>query len=310
VADPRAGAAKRNETGQLATGSETATMAKAGRIDRIGDTAPHPELGHVGWVHLKQATQAGLTAHRHDDAWEICWVARGSVSWWIEEQRYEVPTHHLFITQPNEWHGAVHQALEASEIMWINLRPTQPSVQALVHPLITAPRVIAADRRLTARWRDLIDLHQPPYDDFSVTAIDGALRILLAEITRAASRSQQVAPAALATPSTAVSANIAKAMAFVRAHLDHHPEVHALARIAGLGPSQFHARFVAEVGESPAEWTRRVHLDEAKRRLNDTNHPITDIAIDLGFPSSQYFATVFKRYVGVSPREFRRSERG
>jgi AraC-like DNA-binding protein len=41
-------------------------------------------------------------------------------------------------------------------------------------------------------------------------------------------------------------------------------------------------------------------------------HPerrIIDIGADLGFSSSQYFATVFRRYAGMSPRRFRLARR-
>jgi AraC family transcriptional regulator len=32
---------------------------------------------------------------------------------------------------------------------------------------------------------------------------------------------------------------------------------------------------------------------------------VTEIAYELGFSSSQHFATAFKRHSGVSPRQFR-----
>ncbi|MBA3847285.1 MAG: helix-turn-helix domain-containing protein [Planctomycetes bacterium] len=65
-------------------------------------------------------------------------------------------------------------------------------------------------------------------------------------------------------------------------------------------------RFLAEIGETPADWTRQQRIASAKRRLAESDTPITALALDLGFPSSQYFATVFRRYAGLTPREFRR----
>jgi AraC-like DNA-binding protein len=46
-------------------------------------------------------------------------------------------------------------------------------------------------------------------------------------------------------------------------------------------------------------------VEEAHRRLADTNEDITNIAHNLGFSSSQYFATVFRRETGMTPGEYR-----
>ncbi|MFW5856602.1 MAG: helix-turn-helix domain-containing protein [Planctomycetota bacterium] len=37
---------------------------------------------------------------------------------------------------------------------------------------------------------------------------------------------------------------------------------------------------------------------------------VTDIALELGFPSAQHFATQFARTVGASPRAYRRGGQG
>ena len=72
-----------------------------------------------------------------------------------------------------------------------------------------------------------------------------------------------------------------------------------------MSPSRLHARFLAEVGQSPAEWVRAQRIQRAKRLLLTSDRPVTDLAFDLGFPSSQYFATVFRGLVGMTPRDYR-----
>jgi AraC-like DNA-binding protein len=58
---------------------------------------------------------------------------------------------------------------------------------------------------------------------------------------------------------------------------------------------------------SPAEYRTRKRVHVAKKLLRESNMPITTISHDLGFASSQYFATVFKNYTGMKPKEYRHS---
>ena len=58
---------------------------------------------------------------------------------------------------------------------------------------------------------------------------------------------------------------------------------------------------------TPAEYLTRCRIENAKRMLlHDSGTNITEIALSCGFQTSQYFATVFKRHLGLTPREFRR----
>ena len=48
-------------------------------------------------------------------------------------------------------------------------------------------------------------------------------------------------------------------------------------------------------------------IEEAKRRMLASDASLTAIALDVGFPSLQHFSAVFRKAVGVSPSEWRRS---
>lgn len=48
-----------------------------------------------------------------------------------------------------------------------------------------------------------------------------------------------------------------------------------------------------------------VRIEEAKRFLIDTTMTITEIALRVGFNSSQYFSNVFKRLTGFTPTEYK-----
>jgi AraC-like DNA-binding protein len=47
-------------------------------------------------------------------------------------------------------------------------------------------------------------------------------------------------------------------------------------------------------------------LRRAAEQLAQTDAPVTAIAFDLGFSSTQHFATSFRKQYGLSPTQFRR----
>lgn len=52
----------------------------------------------------------------------------------------------------------------------------------------------------------------------------------------------------------------------------------------------------------PCAWKKLKHL------LENTNTKVIDIALKVGFDTLPYFSSVFKKYTGVSPAEFRKKE--
>ena len=79
----------------------------------------------------------------------------------------------------------------------------------------------------------------------------------------------------------------------------------ALAAVAGMSPSRFHAVFRRETGETVKQHTLRLRLERAAFRLLTELTPVAAIAYDLGFGSHETFTRAFRRANGMAPSEFR-----
>ncbi|MDA3924077.1 MAG: AraC family transcriptional regulator [Kiritimatiellae bacterium] len=86
---------------------------------------------------------------------------------------------------------------------------------------------------------------------------------------------------------------------------EKHYNVDSLAYQAALSPSHFINQFKRITGLPPHQFLIKCRLDQAKVRLKNTSLSITRIAQDLGFCSSQHFASHFRRATGVTPSAWR-----
>lgn len=62
-------------------------------------------------------------------------------------------------------------------------------------------------------------------------------------------------------------------------------------------------RFLCETGISFARWQQQARVLESIRRLAE-GMPVTTVAVDLGYESPGAFSTMFRRVLGVAPRDF------
>jgi AraC-like DNA-binding protein len=103
-----------------------------------------------------------------------------------------------------------------------------------------------------------------------------------------------------------VSERMAEVVQSIRSSPEKRFPIRDLARRTHLSISRFRSRFKEETGISPWQFILMARIEAAKKRLTTGEESITQIAFSLGFQSSQYFATVFKRMTGVAPRAYRR----
>ena len=101
------------------------------------------------------------------------------------------------------------------------------------------------------------------------------------------------------------------AMNFIQDHLDEPLALEAIAEAAFLSKFYFHRIFHAMVGETVSAFTRRLRLEKSAGLLRYCpDKPITAIAYEQGFSSTQNFSKMFRKHFGVSPSQYRQAGRG
>ena len=72
-----------------------------------------------------------------------------------------------------------------------------------------------------------------------------------------------------------------------------------------LNPAYFSSLFKQSTGSSFKEYLNMVRIEESKRLLSNTDYSIMDISQAVGFEDQSYFTKIFKKYTGLTPREYR-----
>jgi AraC-like DNA-binding protein len=85
------------------------------------------------------------------------------------------------------------------------------------------------------------------------------------------------------------------------------PLLSEIAESINLHPTSFCRAFKQSTGVPPHRYLLIHRTNQAKKKMEDRNLTLTQIALDCGFSSSSQFSAAFKRIVGVPPRAFRRA---
>ncbi|MBA2482144.1 MAG: helix-turn-helix transcriptional regulator [Planctomycetes bacterium] len=273
-----------------------------------GATALLEEMPAVSWVHINRAHSLG--PHRHS-GYEIVYVVRGTMDNWIGDRRYRVDAGQVFITPPDSLHGGVDSVLNPNEHCLIHcLIPPEGKAlpgldQATTDALRSDLQAIGATVfRGSPRVKDLIAIlmeeHRTPGPYARVVA-RSALHELLARVVRDANGDRRLRAPRPLPP------KVRDAVAWIDAHLSDDISFEALAKRFGHSATHFRRLFLKEVGQTPSDFLMRRRVERAKERFSDARATVTAVALELGFSSSQYFATVFKKYAAMTPKAYRRS---
>ena len=98
---------------------------------------------------------------------------------------------------------------------------------------------------------------------------------------------------------------IKQVMDWIRGHCTEPLRISDVVRVSGYSRTRLFTLFAAEAGLSPNDFLLRCRVERAKELLRADAAPLTQVALDCGFSSSTYFSTVFRKYVGCTPSEWR-----
>ena len=264
-----------------------------------------PDVPLVG-IHNLRRSKSGLKPHIHPGVMEICYLARGERVYNVDCRDYAFRGNELFVTYPDERHGSGDHPHGKGLLYWMQVRlPAKPApflgLQAnhswpLVRELMHLPhRRFLGDRRLKLLFEEIAIIYRD-FRDEPLASVEVATRVTQWLIL--------VVQCSAAESARRHTTDTRKVTDYIARNIEEPMGVDLLATVAGLSTSRFKAKFREQMGIAPAEYVLREKVAYAKELL-EKGSSVTDAAYQLGFSSSQYFATAFKRILNITPRQVR-----
>ncbi len=101
--------------------------------------------------------------------------------------------------------------------------------------------------------------------------------------------------------------HVAKAIRFIEKNYSHEVSILEIADYVCLERKYFSGLFKSRTGRSPKEFLTELRLRRASSLLSDTGMSIGEVSSSAGFTDPLLFSKSFRRRVGMSPSEYRRS---
>ncbi|NTS42642.1 helix-turn-helix transcriptional regulator [Flavisolibacter sp. BT320] len=243
------------------------------------------------------------------------YVIDGRFDWMIDGQHYILYPGDLAVVLPGQSFGGEKDLLDIGTVSWLHL--AVPAMEATDLPG-QGHWSRLTDGECRAVWKIILPnnfpvlsklkeagvLFQHIYTEFQNQEIGYTARInqvideLLILVARQLTRQHH---SRRDFPQTFL-----KLEQTLRTDLSHQWTVEEMAALVGLGITAFSEKVKSYTGFSPLNYLINIRISEAIKLLKRPDVHITDIALDVGFYSSQHFATTFKKLTGYTPSEFRK----
>lgn len=93
---------------------------------------------------------------------------------------------------------------------------------------------------------------------------------------------------------------------YIHKHYEENINRNMLAKKVGFSPEYIGKIFKRKTGMGINEYINTIRIEKARNLLETTDYKIIDIALMVGYDNMPYFSSVFKKYVGVSPAEYKK----
>lgn len=250
--------------------------------------------------HNMHCAAAPLENHYHRNCMEITYVKKGFMNFSVGEKSYQLSGGDIFISMPDEVHSTNLAPLSVGEIYWMQLDLitreeilflNKEASRELISRLLKIDRHVVnmANKEMAVILKQAFDACQNVEMRYMTAS---CLTMFLYKMLEYLNRERQ-----------GYSGDIEKSVAYIKLHIKEELTLQVLAEQCGLSVSRYKEKFKTQTGISPRNYINLQKMDAAKKMLRDGSD-VTATAMELGFSTSNYFSTVFRKYEACSPTEY------
>ncbi|WP_165822427.1 helix-turn-helix transcriptional regulator [Paenibacillus montanisoli] len=280
------------------------------RIQLFSDQIQMPFINVTGFNAFQTADR--LSWHKHH-GFELTFVHKGIVHWEIHNH----PTQHLTngyasLMPPHVAHRGLDEVTYPCEMTYIVFQPgdqetlrhtpfTQHEMNEIYRIFSMAgPGIVKINSFVIELLRQLKKIFFLFQSDESQTHLLPMIRGILCQIII------ECAFAFRQSESLEVSNEIQASIEYMEKHCSEDIGIKTIADVINKSESYLYNAFKNEVGLTPNEYILKLRLEQTREELLATDKSITEISLDAGFTTTQYFSSTFKRYFGCTPSNYRK----
>ena len=155
--------------------------------------------------------------------------------------------------------------------------------------------------KLIADFESLLEVRKTGYNPKNFVLAANILRQILSYLAIAKSRNLSARAGDL---------DIETIHAFMQERLHGHLDLDTLAEKVSLSKYHFSNKYKLLTGQSPIQHFLHLKMEHACYLLDVSGISVKDVSISLGYEDSYYFSRIFKKIIGVSPKQYRLLQRG
>jgi AraC-like DNA-binding protein len=168
---------------------------------------------------------------------------------------------------------------------------------------LSEPILMAYDARVTQCARILADLCVDPFPQDDLYGESLTIALLTAILHAAHQRPRTGRSSGLAPWQMRIAKD------FLQENFTRDVSLESVAQLTGLSRSWFARAFKASSGVAPYTWVLQRRIQLAQELLGKTSEPLASIATAVGFADQSHFTKAFRRFVGITPREWQMDQR-
>ncbi|GIO70272.1 hypothetical protein BCV73_23590 [Paenibacillus sp. SSG-1] len=252
------------------------------------------------------------TRHYHN-GYEIFYLVSGDISYFIEDQSYQVVGGALLIINMNEIHKLVNSSKESFERITLlfqeefleDMFPYNDSFHVL-SSFASGKHFMPLNGQEQSFIEKLFDKMIAEYNK-QPPGYEYYLKTLLFELLIFIYRKSSTLPAVDHTGGNPIHKKIFDIVDYLNQNYHETQTIQGISSKFFISPSYFCKTFRENTGFTFTEYLNNVRIKEARRLLTGSTLKIADIAERVGFESMTHFGRIFKDITSLSPLKYRQT---
>lgn len=246
--------------------------------------------------------QFTMNYRHYHPAYEIFYVSTGGTTFIIDDMSYPLYQGDFLILPPGKIHRSIYSTYDVTSRVELYVLPEiLPGVclNILNQYSIDFHRTFPLKHQ--SKMVNLLNLVEEEINGNSPYNMDLCIAYLTEIVIHISRHSKKII-----SQKSGDEAEIQQILNYIEENYAKDLNISTLSAHFNISPSSLFKKFNQKTNIKLTDYINYTRTTKAMQFLSETDLSITEIAYKCGFNDSNYFSTVFKKYIGVSPNQFRK----